>query len=152
MDSNDLILLDVHLQMGSRCKKALVAESVRESLHSWCKRVKQRSKHDHSLHSQTARSVCSLDTTTIDEGDEITVVSGTLTRSSSLESLNEITVTSVDQLNFGNSDTPQNSIKVEGYLSKSVHIDSQPSYNEEDLVGNGDEGKAETLFDLFHKT
>ncbi|KAL0348246.1 UNVERIFIED_CONTAM: MLO-like protein 4 [Sesamum angustifolium] len=30
--------------MGSRCKKALIAESVRESLHSWCKRVKERSK------------------------------------------------------------------------------------------------------------
>ncbi|OIV96234.1 hypothetical protein TanjilG_14911 [Lupinus angustifolius] len=58
-------------QMGSRCKKALVAESVRESLHSWCKRVKQKSKHD-SLH--TARSVCSIESTI----DEITVVSESL--------------------------------------------------------------------------
>ena len=88
---------DDSLQMGSRCKKALVAESVRKSLHSWCKRVKHKSKHD-SLHSHTARSVCSLEST-IDERDEITVVSGTLTRSSSLESLNQITVT-VDQLNL----------------------------------------------------
>ncbi|KAL2985568.1 hypothetical protein AAZX31_12G159000 [Glycine max] len=84
-------------QMGSRCKKALVAESVRKSLHSWCKRVKHKSKHD-SLHSHTTRSVCSLEST-IDERDEITVVSGTLTRSSYLESLNQITVT-VDQLNL----------------------------------------------------
>lgn len=83
--------------MGSRCKKALVTESVRESLHSWCKRVKHKSKHD-SLHSHTARSVCSLEST-IDERDEITVLSGTLIRSSYLESLNQITVT-VDQLNL----------------------------------------------------
>ncbi|RZB76250.1 MLO-like protein 4 [Glycine soja] len=84
-------------QMGSRCKKALVVESVRKSLHSWCKRVKHKSKHD-SLHSHTTRSVCSLEST-IDERDEITVLSGTLIRSSYLESLNQITVT-VDQLNL----------------------------------------------------
>lgn len=76
-------------QMGSRCKKALVTESVRDSLHSWCKRVKQKSKHSH-----TARSICSLEST-IDERDEITVVSGTLTRTTSLdlESLNQIILT-----------------------------------------------------------
>ncbi|KAJ1419988.1 Mlo-related protein [Sesbania bispinosa] len=129
-------------QMGSRCKKALVTESVRESLHSWCKRVKQKSKHSH-----TARSVCSLD-----ERDEITVVSGTLTRSSSLdlESLNQITVTSVDQLNFvtSNSNKPQDEAN---YLSESVHIHSppQPPYND---LGNGEEAKVETLLDLFQKT
>ncbi|KAK6121337.1 hypothetical protein DH2020_044909 [Rehmannia glutinosa] len=44
--------------MGSRCKKALIAESVRDSLHSWCKRVKERSKTTMSV---TTRSTCSLD-------------------------------------------------------------------------------------------
>ncbi|KAH1237695.1 MLO-like protein 4 [Glycine max] len=135
-------------QMGSRCKKALVTESVRESLHSWCKRVKHKSKHD-SLHSHTARSVCSLEST-IDERDEITVVSGTLTRSSSLESLNQITVTSVDQLNFEtSSNNPEkNSTKVAEYLSsESVYTNPpQPSHN------RGEEAKAITLLDLFQKT
>lgn len=135
--------------MGSRCKKALVTESVRESLHSWCKRVKHKSKHD-SLHSHTARSVCSLEST-IDERDEITVVSGTLTRSSSLESLNQITVTSVDQLNFetsSNNNPEKNSTKVAEYLSsESVYTNPpQPSHN------RGEEAKAITLLDLFQKT
>ncbi|KAG2705390.1 hypothetical protein I3760_05G050800 [Carya illinoinensis] len=81
-------------QMGSRYKKALVAESVRESLHGWCKRVKERSKQRDSLHSHTTRSVCSLEST-IDERDEITVASvTTLSRSSSLGSLNQVTVAS----------------------------------------------------------
>ncbi|KAK7328304.1 hypothetical protein VNO77_22407 [Canavalia gladiata] len=139
-------------QMGSRCKKALVTESVRESLHSWCKRVKQKSKHE-SLHSHTARSVCSLEST-IDERDEITVVSGTLTRSSSLESLNQITVTSVDQLNFETSNNPKDSIKVADYLSESVNVNpSQPPHNCQDhVVGNGEGAKFETLLDLFQKT
>lgn len=129
-------------QMGSRCKKALVTESVRDSLHSWCKRVKQKSKHDHSLHSHTARSICSLEST-IDERDEITVVSGTLTRTTSLdlESLNQITVTSVDQLNFSNN------LQDSTDLSEPVHINSH--YND---VINGEEAKVETLLDLFHKT
>ncbi|KAL1320036.1 hypothetical protein AAHE18_14G027200 [Arachis hypogaea] len=142
-------------QMGSRCKKALVTESVRDSLHSWCKRVKQKSKHDHSHH--TARSVCSLEST-IDERDEITVVSGTLTRSSSLdlESLNQITVTSVDQLKFeaSNSSKDQDSMKVAEYLSNSVHIDSTqlPDNGEDHVGGSEDVAKAETLSDLFQKT
>ncbi|KAG2396360.1 MLO-like protein [Vigna angularis] len=138
-------------QMGSRCKKALVAERVRESLHSWCKRVKHKSKHD-SLHSHTARSVCSLEST-IDERDEITVASGTLTRSSSLASLNQITVSSVDQLNFETPNKAKDSIKVAGCLSESVHTNPpQPSHNVEDRVGNGEEAKAITLLDLFQKT
>ncbi|XP_054803273.1 MLO-like protein 4 isoform X2 [Prosopis cineraria] len=141
-------------QMGSRWKKAVVAESVRESLHSWCKRVKQRSKHD-SVHSHATRSVCSLEST-IDERDEITVVSGTLTRSASMESLNQITVTSVDQLKIEDSKK-----KADEYLSKSVDFSSPPpdSYNgeeeeeDEERVGNGDgEEKVETLLDLFQKT
>ncbi|QCD76442.1 MLO-like protein 4 [Vigna unguiculata] len=138
-------------QMGSRCKKALVAESVRESLHSWCKRVKHKSKHD-SLHSHTARSVCSLEST-IDERDEITVASGTLTRSSSLASLNQITVSSVDQLNFETSNKAKDSTKEAEYLSESVHTNPpQPSHNVEDRVGNVEEAKAITLLDLFQKT
>lgn len=138
--------------MGSRCKKALVTESVRESLHSWCKRVKHKSKHD-SLHSHTARSVCSLEST-IDERDEITVVSGTLTRSSSLESLNQITVTSVDQLNFETSNKPKDSIKVAEYLSESVYTNNppQPSFSGKDRDGNEEEAKINTLLDLFQKT
>ncbi|KAG9444069.1 hypothetical protein H6P81_015409 [Aristolochia fimbriata] len=72
-------------QMGSRCKKALLSESVRESLHSWCKRVKERSKRD-SVHSYLTRSTRSLGST-IDERDEtVTVASGTLSRSSSIGS------------------------------------------------------------------
>lgn len=127
--------------MGSRCKKALVTESVRDSLHSWCKRVKQKSKHE-SLHSHTARSVCSLEST-IDERDEITVVSGTLTRSSSLQSLNQITVTSVDQLNMMMTpNNPQDSTKGADYFSESVHN------NDEDP----EIAKVETLLDLFQKT
>lgn len=133
--------------MGSRCKKALVTESVRESLHSWCKRVKQKSKNE-SMHSHTARSVCSLEST-IDERDEITVVSGTLSRTTSLdlESLNQITVTSVDQLNFVTSNNLHDSTN----LSESVHINSP--YNDGDHVGNAEEAKIEsTLFELFQKT
>lgn len=143
--------------MGSRCKKALVTESVRESLHSWCKRVKQKSKHDYSLHSHTARSVCSLEST-IDERDEVTVVSGTLTRTSSFETLNQITMTSVDQLNFVTSNNnPQDSTNVAEHLSESVHINSPqtPHNGDQDHVNNGEESRVETqttLLDLFQKT
>ncbi|KAH9751361.1 MLO-like protein 4 [Citrus sinensis] len=144
-------------KMGSRWKKALVAESVRESLHSWCKRVKERSKHDASLHSLTTRSVCSLEST-IDERDEITVASVTLSRSSSLESLNQITITSTEQAEsiLQASAEPQGelSFRVEKYLSKTLNnIESQPPItDEEDNTGNGGEGQVETLADLFQKT
>ncbi|KAJ7968043.1 MLO-like protein [Quillaja saponaria] len=141
-------------QMGSHCKKALVAESVRESLHSWCKRVKARSKLD-SVHSIATRSVCSLEST-IDERDEITVASGTLSRSSSLGTLNQITVTSVEQLDIETSNPPEDgqySSRVDEYLCESLRISSsQPPTFGEDHVGNGDEAKMETLFDLFQKT
>ncbi|KAH9685492.1 MLO-like protein 4 [Citrus sinensis] len=144
-------------KMGSHWKKALVAESVRESLHSWCKRVKERSKHDASLHSLTTRSVCSLEST-IDERDEITVASVTLSRSSSLESLNQITITSTEQAEsiLQASVEPQGelSIRVEKYLSETLNnIESQPPItDEEDNTGNGGEGHVETLADLFQKT
>lgn len=138
--------------MGSRFKKALVAESVRESLHSWCKRVKERSKRD-SLHSHTTRSVCSLDTT-IDEGDEITIASGTLSRSSSLGSLNQVTVVPTEQ--------PQAAIqtsRVEEYLSETLSINnaselpSNGEEEEEDTGNNGvEEQKVKTLLELFQNT
>ncbi|KAB1669515.1 hypothetical protein ES319_1Z036700v1 [Gossypium barbadense] len=115
-------------QMGSRCKKALVAESVRESLHSWRKRVKQKSKRE-SVHSHTARSVCSLESIIDDERDEITV--GTLSRSSSMESLNQVTITSSEQAAaiLGKSNAAQDAVssRVEEYLSESINITtSQP--------------------------
>lgn len=142
--------------MGSRFKKALVTESVRESLHSWCKRVKERSKRD-SLHSHTTRSVCSLDTT-IDEGDEITVASGTLSRSSSLGSLHQVTVVSTQQPDAAlqTSNLPQDEYpsRVEEYLSETLTINaSQPPTNdEEDSADNGEEEKVKTLFELFQDT
>lgn len=143
--------------MGSRCKKALVAESVRESLHSWCKRVKERSKRD-SLHSHATRSVCSLDTT-IDERDEITVASGTLSRSSSLDSLHQVTVASMEQPDavLETTDPPQHeySFRVAEYLADSVIISaSQPpsTGEEEEDEGNGVEEKVDTLIELFQKT
>lgn len=142
--------------MGSRWKKALVAESVRESLHSWCKRVKQRSKHD-SVHSHTTRSVCSLEST-IDERDEITVASGTLSRSSSYESLNQVTITSTEQaesiLQGSGRAQGEFSFRVEEYLSETLNNrESQPPItDEEDNMDNGEEVKVETLADLFQKT
>ncbi|KAI9178014.1 hypothetical protein LWI28_021729 [Acer negundo] len=149
-------------QMGSRFKKTLVSESVRDSLHSWCKRVKERSKHD-SLHSHTTRSVCSLDdTTTIDERDEITVASGSLSRSSSMESLNQVTITSSEQAEsilhaLERPPQAELSFRVEEYLSDTLNnsVLSQPPINgedfEEDNSGSGEE-KVETLYDLFRKT
>nr|AWN06627.1 MLO protein 1 [Rosa longicuspis var. longicuspis] len=140
-------------QMGSRCKKALVAESVRESLHSWCKRVKERSKHSHA-----ARSVCSLDTT-IDERDEITVASGTLSRSSSLDSLHQVTVAPMEQPHavLETTDLPQHeySFRVAEYLADSVSISAsqRPTTSEEDDDSiNGVEEKVDTLLELFQKT
>ncbi|KAF3444458.1 hypothetical protein FNV43_RR14150 [Rhamnella rubrinervis] len=143
-------------QMGSRFRKSLVAESVRESLHSWCKRVKERSKRD-SLHSLTTRSVCSLDTT-IDEGDEITIASVTLSRSSSLGSLHQVTVESTQQPDAAlqTSDLPKDEYpsRVEEYLSETLTINTSqlPSNGEEDREDNGEEQKVKTLFELFQDT
>lgn len=152
--------------MGSRCKKAVIAENVRDSLHSWCKRVKERSKH--------ARSVCSLDTATIDERDEMTV--GTLSRSSSMTSLNQITINSIDQAEsiFGaaaSSSSPQDEYtsRVEEYLSETFNnIGSMQPLNDEteiEIEGEEDNGRresesteenngdgGETLFELFRRT
>ena len=143
--------------MGSRFKKALVAKSVRESLHSWCKRVKERSKRE-SLHSHTTRSVCSLEST-IDERDEITIASGTLSRSSSLESQNQLTITSNLQpgveaaLEIPNVQHHEYSFRLEEYLSESVSITaSQTPTHGEASLGNGDGEKVKTLYELFQNT
>lgn len=79
--------------MGSRFKKALLAESIRESLHSWCKRVKEKSKHDSSLSQLgNTQSIRSLEST-IDKRDEIiTVVSDTLSRSPSTDTHNSVSL------------------------------------------------------------
>ncbi|KAM1332071.1 hypothetical protein TB1_043728 [Malus domestica] len=136
-------------QMGSQCKKALVAESVRDSLHSWCKRVKERSKHSHAT-----RSVCSLDTT--DERDEITVASGTLSRNSSLDSLHQVTVAPMEQqpeADLQTSGPPQHdySFRVEEYLSDAVRMSaSQPPINSDE--DDGVEEQMDTLLELFQKT
>ncbi|XP_004248847.1 MLO-like protein 4 isoform X1 [Solanum lycopersicum] len=134
-------------QMGSRCGKALVAESVRDSLHSWCKRVKDRSKHD-ALRSITTRSTCSLGST-IDEGDEIaTVASVTLSPCSSRGSFNHL-----DEKVLSN-DHQEDCI---------VETTNQPGHelsfrNSEVLVTDAEEivddeaDKIETLFELFQKT
>jgi mlo protein len=77
--------------MGSKFKKSLVSENVRESLHSWCKRVKDRSRHGNL----TTRSVCSLDTTY--ETDHETNTVCTLSRTASATSLDDqLTVATVD--------------------------------------------------------
>ncbi|CAN0880752.1 MLO-like protein 4 [Linum grandiflorum] len=163
-------------QMGSKCRKALVAESVRDSLHSWCKRVKERSKRDAAM-SIATRSVCSLDTATIDEGDEEevnTVASGgTISRSSSMNSLNEITVEAAaegEHTDDGDRDDSNNggrrgqddelSLRIEEYLNSNVaelhHVSDDDDEEELDdhAHSSNEEGesKVETLLDLFRKT
>ncbi|XXG75007.1 hypothetical protein AAC387_Pa07g3600 [Persea americana] len=44
---NTFPLYVIITQMGSKFKKALIAENVRESLHGWIKRVKDKPKHAH---------------------------------------------------------------------------------------------------------
>lgn len=140
--------------MGSRCKKALIAESVRESLHSWCKRVKERSKQSHA---GTARSVCSLESA-IDEREEtITVASGTVSRSSSVASLNQVNL----ELNGGvqalspipDPNQLEYSFRISKYLSKSSSSSSSESPSNCEDANTGDkERETETLFQLFQKT
>ncbi|KAK6915957.1 Mlo-related protein [Dillenia turbinata] len=138
-------------QMGSRCKKAVIAESVRESLHSWCKRVKEKSKLSH-----TTRSVCSLEST-IDERDEtLTVASGTLSRCSSAGTLNHINAASDEhpETNFDDSNTPQfeYSFRVTEYLSNITDGSLHPPTDEDENAFDGEGEKVETLLDLFKKT
>ncbi|KAL7235790.1 hypothetical protein ACSBR1_019140 [Camellia fascicularis] len=141
-------------QMGSKCKKAVIAESVRESLHSWCKRVRARSKRD-ALHSLTTRSTCSLESI-IDERDEIiTVGSGTLSRSSSIGTLDhvELNVTSANEQLETFFET---SIPTQHELS--FQIPENPSETvadgaeDDNYLHGGEGGNGETLFELFQKT
>lgn len=74
--------------MGSKFKKTLLAESVRESLHSWCKRVKTKRSPLLSRNGTTT-SICSLDTADMD--DETITVS-TLSRTPSMDDLPEATL------------------------------------------------------------
>ncbi|KAG5229296.1 MLO protein [Salix suchowensis] len=142
-------------QMGSRFKKALVSESVRDSLHSWCKRVKERSKRDSATLSVATRSVCSLDTT-IDEQDEITVASGSLSRSSSLGSVNEVAVAppheQEDAEEDGETLNPhqdhhQLSLRIVEYLNDTTM--QPPPFTDED--DEEEESRPETLLELFRR-
>lgn len=143
-------------QMGSRFRKALVAESVRDSLHSWCKRVKERSKRDSAALSVATRSVCSLDTT-IDEQDEITVASGTLSPSSSLGSLNEVTVALPHEQEDAETSNPhqdhhQLSLRIEEYLNDTKSQPPPIIDEEDDDLGDEEGSRAETLIELFQRT
>lgn len=84
--------------MGSKFKKSLFAESVRESLHSWCRRVREKSKRDPVLSRLgTTTSTCSLGST-IDETDETnTIGSGTLSRCSSAITLEDLVADTSDE-------------------------------------------------------
>uniref|UniRef100_A0A0D9XPQ1 MLO-like protein n=1 Tax=Leersia perrieri TaxID=77586 RepID=A0A0D9XPQ1_9ORYZ len=85
-------------QMGSKFKKSLISENVRESLHSWCKRVKDKNRHNPLFARNgtvTSRSVCSLDTT-YEETDHETNTVCTLSRTVSATSLDELTVVTVE--------------------------------------------------------
>ncbi|KAL8540714.1 hypothetical protein ACS0TY_002081 [Phlomoides rotata] len=131
--------------MGSRFKKALIAESVRESLHSWCKRVKERSKATNSI---TTRSTCSLD-----ERDEIiTVASGTLSPCSSTGSLSHLDANEVDQECGPENMNPavhEHSFRHMQHTSEALDDDVV----ENNVVEGMEEGKGEsTLLELFRKT
>ncbi|KAF3788616.1 MLO-like protein 4 [Nymphaea thermarum] len=107
--------------MGSKFKKSLVSENVRESLHGWCKRVKHRSRHKHSSYLPATRSTCSL-ASTLDEGDDetITVLSGTLSRCA--------TTTTLRSLSF-NHVRDDETITVSGTISRCPSTASQRSFS-----------------------
>ncbi|CAN1169593.1 MLO-like protein 4 [Linum perenne] len=139
-------------QMGSRCRKALVSESVRDSLRSWCKRVKERSKRDAAM-SVATRSVCSLDTATIDEGDEDCITIASMSRSSSMNSLNEITVVETADDEHGVDDHHDLSRRIEEYFSSNVAVShGEELFDHDAQQRGGEEGRVETLFDLFRRT
>ncbi|KAM7251466.1 hypothetical protein ACFE04_023349 [Oxalis oulophora] len=146
-------------QMGTRCKKALVSERVRDSLHNWCKRVKDRRRGE-SVHSVATRSVCSLEST-IYEGNE-TIASGTLSRSTSFETLNQITINSTNAeeiLGTSNQNQGKLSFRVAEFLADSLNnVMSQPPDHDGDPEnGYGEEEEEEeakgetTLIELFQK-
>lgn len=150
--------LSLYVQMGSRCKKTVIAESVRESLHSWCKRVRKRAKRD-AVHSLTTRSTCSLESI-MDERDEIiTVGSGTLSRCSSMGTLDHIEV-NVPSDKPGTYFEPSNPHQHE-FSFRIVENPSEPLSNSsseplvegaKDNMDDGEIGKAVTLVELFQKT
>lgn len=152
------VYLSLYVQMGSRCKKTVIAESVRESLHSWCKRVRERAKRD-ALHSVTTRSICSLESI-MDERDEIiTVGSGTLSRCSSAGTLDHIEV-NVPSDELGTYFEPSNPHQRE-FSFRIIQNPSEPLSNSsseplidgaENNVDDGEIGKAMTLMELFQKT
>eukprot|EP01018_Ginkgo_biloba_P012035 Gb_22105 [translate_table: standard] len=82
-----LSLYAIVTQMGSRFKKSLVTEEIRESLHGWRKRVKEKSKRDSSHPSvRTAKSSIAPESVAGDKydiGDESPAVDN-LSRSPSM--------------------------------------------------------------------
>ena len=130
-------------QMGSRCKKALIAENVRDSLHSWCKRVKERSKRD-AVNSIATRSTCSLGST-IDEGDEIiTVASPTISPCSSNASLNQLCIASSDPPTNGPDQFEhEHSFRASEYATGDVNNGNVEDRKDEKTV---------TLFELLRNT
>lgn len=105
------------------------------------------------MNSRATRSVCSLEST-IDERDEIITVgsgtlgSGTLSRCSSLGSLNEEIIVPTQQLDgdFESSAAPQ-------YDNSFRHSSSQSTINvATDDVADEEEEKVQTLLDLLQKT
>ncbi|GER45934.1 MLO-like protein [Striga asiatica] len=139
--------------MGSRFKKALIAESVRESLHSWCKRVKARSKATNSI---TTRSTCSLD-----ERDEIiTVASGTLSPCSSSGSLAQLDIDGpssvaqdTDSTRLDSFTQHEHEFSFRQMQESNMMTDQDEIAGEEnDVMDDVEEGKADTLFELFQKT
>ncbi|KAK6143756.1 hypothetical protein DH2020_024104 [Rehmannia glutinosa] len=134
--------------MGSRCKKALIAESVRDSLHSWCKRVKERSRTTMSV---TTRSTCSLD-----ERDEIiTVASGTLSPCSSTGSLSHLDANGLPN-GHGDPECGLDSFSPVEHEYSFRHMqhpnETLDDVVHEDNVDGIEEGKIETLLELFRKT
>ncbi|KVI02903.1 Mlo-related protein [Cynara cardunculus var. scolymus] len=62
----------ISFQMGSRFKKTIVSENVRESLHTWRRRVKAKHQHDSTFTLlPTTSSTMSLDSMVDDDQDEI---------------------------------------------------------------------------------
>ncbi|KAI4997525.1 hypothetical protein ZWY2020_052867 [Hordeum vulgare] len=97
-------------QMGSKFKKSLVSESVRDSLHSWCKRIKERRHNPLFMRNGTltSRSVCSLDTTiyeTDHETNTVCTLSRTVSASSLDEALTAITVDDEEEISHIEEDT-----------------------------------------------
>lgn len=62
--------------MGSQFKKTIVSENVRESLHTWRRRVKEKHRHDSTFALLPATSsTMSLDSMVDDDYDEIVPIS-----------------------------------------------------------------------------